>query len=156
MGKLNSGGLCFENFVCRIFFWPSGMLRYCQYWTISKEELSVGRIGEHRVVVFYFHPREYSYYLPLDFRIPLQLARYADSILKKSQRNLNESEQEEKMADIVSFPVTTEKYFYIRHLQDADLGTALGFFLRVKNGFESIHWSSDATHFRVFEFVSII
>ncbi|XP_028409348.1 cullin-2-like [Dendronephthya gigantea] len=29
------------------------------------------------------------------------LARYADSILKKSQRNLNESEQEEKMADII-------------------------------------------------------
>jgi hypothetical protein len=32
----------------------------------------------------------------------LQLARFADSILKKSQRNLSESEQEEKMNDIVS------------------------------------------------------
>ena len=32
----------------------------------------------------------------------LQLARFADSILKKSQRNLSESEQEERMADIVS------------------------------------------------------
>jgi hypothetical protein len=33
----------------------------------------------------------------------LQLARFADSILKKSQRNLSESEQEEKMNDIVSY-----------------------------------------------------
>lgn len=32
----------------------------------------------------------------------LQLARFVDSILKKSQRNLSESELEEKMADIVS------------------------------------------------------